>query len=188
MAHLPGEEGILEDCIVIFAISHTYYVGALSRNSFVPFQYVRRNTEENSDRILIEKLLGLAAKVRFLDDRTGVVKRFDRKLHTIGRHYIDGNEVDDLSIRTALNKLIHHQKISVGTEDQSVIVVGGVKDTGDLNIPEGGYEERHVIIAIEGEYRNKDWKFELDLFILLNEIQRVFYLQQSNSRLERDAP
>lgn len=188
MVHLPGEEGIVEDCIVVFAIAHTYYVSALSRSYFVPFQYVRKNTEQNADRILIEKLLALAAKIRFLDDRNEVVKRFDRKLHAIGKHCIDGKEVDDVCIRTALNKLIHHRSISVGTEDKSVIVIGGGKDTGDLKIPEGSYKERHVIISVEGEYRNQNWRFELDLFVLLNEIQRVFYLQQSNPRLEADAP
>jgi hypothetical protein len=188
VAHLPGEEGIVEDCINVFAIAHTYYVSAISQKNFVPFQYLRKNIEENADRILIEKLLGLAAKVRFLDDRTEVVKKHDRKLRTIGIHYIDGKETDDVGIRTALNKLIHHQRISIETEEKSILVVGGGKDTGDLKIPEGGYKEKHVIIKIKGEYRSQAWRFELDLFILLNEIQRLFFIQQSNPRLELDAP
>lgn len=173
---------------MVFAVAHTYYVSALAKNKLSPFQYFRKTIDENAERILIEQLLALAVKLRFLDDKTGLVKKYDRKLRTMGDLSVENEKPEGIDIRTALNKLIHHKTISVIADDKSVVVVGSGIMTGDLQIPQGSYSESHVIIKTEGVQQSSQWKCEIDLFSLLNEILRVLYFQQANSALNPDAP
>jgi hypothetical protein len=186
--YLPAAQGIIEDCLFVFAVAHTYYVSAISKHKLQFFQYVRKDIAENADRLLIERLLTLAAKVRFLDDQSGILRTYDRKLRTIGKFTVGGKDAsDELSIRLALNKVIHHRQISVTTEDRGVFVGRSHKETGDLKIPLGQHTESHVVVKTEGEYRNEHWVLGLDLFVLLNEILRVVYFQQSNLPPDEDA-
>jgi hypothetical protein len=183
--YLPAAQGIIEDCLFVFALANTNYVSAVSKNKLHVFQYVRNDINENADRLLIERLLALAVKVRFLDDQSGILRVHDRKTPAIGRFTVEGNDSsDELSIRLALNKLIHHRAIGVTTEDRNVWVIPSVipggMETGELLIPEGNYTDSHVDIKIEGEYKGKKWVLNLALFVLLNEILRVMYVERSS--------
>ncbi|SCZ62906.1 hypothetical protein [Thiohalomonas denitrificans] len=73
--------------------------------------------------MLLEKLLGLAIKARFLDDQTGILKQHDRRLLAIGKYYENGVlKHEAISIRLVLNKLIYNTTISVGTDARTCVV------------------------------------------------------------------
>jgi hypothetical protein len=187
--YLPNQESIIEDTLNVFALAHTYYVSTLSKNKFSTFQYFKKEIEENIDRILIEKLLILAIKIRFLDDKIKILEQFGRENAGIGK-YVEGNkENNKVTIRLALNKLIHHESISVKTEDRNIFVLHAKSKTQnqEVQIPAGMYPESLVLVETTGEFKQKKWQFILDLFTLLNEILRVFHIYESNKSLKKDA-
>lgn len=174
----PRLETINQELIEIFSLAHTYYVSAITLNKFVPYQYIKHEIEKNTDSYLIEKILSIAIKIRFLDDKIKILREKDRNNLAIGKLYIENEkEEENINIRFALNKLIHHEKISIKTESLNIFVAQNIKDENPepIQIPSGKYEEIQVLINTEGHHNKKKWKFELDLFILINEILRVFH-------------
>lgn len=112
---LPGHDLIAQECLEVSAIAQARYV---SKGNFTTAPYLLAELDSRGGQLLIEKLLSLAIKVRFLDDRMGLLRRFGRDLLTIGRYYNDGVLDDDgVTIREALNKLIHHDSIEVHIEE-----------------------------------------------------------------------
>ncbi len=92
---------------------------------------------------------------------------------------ISENNIDKtIDIRNALNKLIHHESISVQIYDHRVTLVLAKKDevpNKEVSIPTGAYTEVQVLIEVSGTYNNNKWNLSLDLFQWLEEILRIFY-------------
>lgn len=179
---MPGEESITEDVLLVAALAQASLV---SVQNFAAVPYLQHIIVERSDQVLIEKLLAMSIKLRFLDDRTSLLKLHDRNLLTLGKYFEDElRTLDGICIRMALNKLVHHQTIRVYVEDWGAIIVdaGSSPLPGAKLIPLGPISSKRVTICVEGKYQLRKWRFEIDLFLLLNEVILTF--ESANARVE----
>ncbi|WP_303907371.1 hypothetical protein [Thiohalomonas denitrificans] len=173
MKLLPGRESIVQEAIETCSLAQMAFA-SLGNLTTVP--YLRHEVMEASARMLLEKLLSLAIKARFLDDQTGILKDYDRRLLTIGKYYENGALKDDeISIRLVLNKLIHNRTISVGTDALTCVIfpADASAPPESRKIPNGTHHRDLVIVTVEAQYRDKEWRFEIDLFQFLNELVRT---------------
>lgn len=173
MKYLPGHDGITEDVLLVAALAQ---VSLLSLENFTTLPYLQHLIKGRSDQALIEKILAMSIKLRFLDDRTDLLRVHDRKSILIGKYFEDDVHIDaGLGIRAALNKLVHHMKISVTVEQRNTTVlklINKTHPTDEKVIPHGHHSGMRVKISVEGMYKDKNWRFEIDLYSLLNEILR----------------
>lgn len=180
---LPGHDLIAQECLEVSAIAQARYV---SKGNFTTAPYLLAELDSRGGQLLIEKLLSLAIKVRFLDDRMGLLRRFGRDLLTIGRYYNDGVLDDDgVTIREALNKLIHHDSIEVHIEEVTAHVVGisslPAEPAELYKIPLGSYDKQNVLVTVCGRRYGAPWQFDIELFTLINEVLRVLNLSASEA-------
>lgn len=180
--YMPGQESITEDVLLVAALAQASLV---SVQNFAAVPYLQHIIVERSDEVLIEKLLAMSIKLRFLDDRTNLLELHDRNLLTLGKYFEDDlRTLDGICIRMALNKLVHHQTIRVYVEDWGAFIVdaGSSPFPGAKLIPLGPISSKRVTICVEGKYQLRRWRFEIDLFLLLNEVIRTF--ESANARVE----
>jgi hypothetical protein len=173
MTLLPGRDSIIQEAIEICSMAQAAFV---SPSNFTTLPYLQHAIEESAGRVLIEKLLNLAIKARFLDDQTGILKEKDRRLLSIGRYYESGTPKDDaICIRLALNKLVHHKTIFVSNDSHQCIIfpVASSAPSENRKIPEGIHRRDRMLITVEGKYNGQAWSFEIDLFQFLNEVLRA---------------
>ena len=180
-SYLPGEQRIEEECVEAFALAHTTYVSFKDKNQFATLPYIREKLDSHHAQLLIEKLLSIAVKVRFLDDQSGILKKYDRELASLGVVHVQDGEEEPIGIRVSLNKLIHHTTISVRSFDVFSVVVsvpGTRANPSELQIPTGQYSEHPFYVEAEGTEHRKSWTCRIDLSRLLDEILRVLRLRR----------
>jgi hypothetical protein len=174
MSFLPGRDGVVEDILLVCSLAQTAFV---ARTNYTTLPYLEHLVNERASQKLIEQLLSIAIRTRFLDDQTKLLKRKDRRQPLIGRYTEGGIEkASEVCIRHALNKLVHHDTISVSVEDVRIIAVATI-DSGPSStklIPAGQHKGQRVIVTVGGEYRGDKWSFAIDLYKLLDEMLRVF--------------
>ncbi|WP_141104353.1 hypothetical protein [Noviherbaspirillum denitrificans] len=173
MSLLPGREGIAEDILLVCALAQAAFVTGAN---YTALPYLEHLVHDRASQSLIERLLSIAIRTRFLDDRTKLLKLKDRRQILIGRYTEDGVEkASEVCIRLALNKLVHHNSISVAVEDFSCIVVVPIEPyPSDMKlIPAGPHKGKRVIVSVEGEHRGAKWLFAIDLYKLMDEMLRV---------------
>lgn len=119
--------------------------------------------------------MSISIKVRFLDNAGGLLRRHDRRLITIGKYREDDVECpEQICIRHALNKLVHHKTINVSVVAKEMHVVAASTAKYSKLVPLGNHSADRVIVNVRGNYGGRAWEFEIDLFILLDELMRVF--------------
>jgi hypothetical protein len=173
MGFLPGRDGIIDDLLIVCALAQGAFV---TPENFSAVPYLQHLLRDRSSEALIERLLAMAIKTRFLDDQTGLLKEKDRRQILIGKYFDGGVEKnEEICIRLALNKLVHHDKIAVRVENWGAIVVGHKDEQapGMKLIPPGPHRGKRVIVSVEGSHRGRDWQFDIDLYKLVDEVLRV---------------
>ena len=177
MKYHPGVDAIIEEILIVGTLAQCSLV-SLSNLRTVP--YFSGLVTDRAAQLLMEKLLAISIKVRFLDDSTDLLKKFDRRIITIGKYTEDGVDCkSEICIRNVLNKLVHHKTIDVSIQLRDIFVTGVTFKEGtkySKTLPPGSHKVEHVMVAVEGYYSKKLWRFEIDLFILLEELLRVFEL------------
>lgn len=176
MLYLPSHDNIVEEILVVAALAQTSLV---SKKNFSALPYLDNLIAVKSSQVLIEKLLAIAIKTRFLDDKNQLLKIKARGQILIGKYFICGARSEDiLSIRECLNKLVHYKTIEVKVQPWKTTVLIPIEVEPNLEniklIAGGHHKGQRVIITIEGEYGAKSWRFEIDFFKLLDELLRVF--------------
>lgn len=173
MSFLPSRDGIIDELLVVSALAQNAFV---TPHNFTALPYLQHLINDRSKQAIIERLLAIAIKTRFLDDRTKLLDR-DRRLNLIGRYTEDKAEcADKISIRTALNKLVHHDKIEIVVASWSAIVVATENSPENTKlIQPGPHRGKRVIISLEGtdQSKKKPWAFDIDLYKLIDEMLRV---------------
>ena len=174
--YLPSHENIVDEILVVAALAQTSLV---SKNNFSALPYLDNLIAVKSSQVLIEKLLGIAIRTRFLDDKNQLLKLKARSQILIGKYFVCGTRSEDiLTIRECLNKLVHYKTIEVNVQPWKTTVLVPIEIEPNLEniklIAGGHYKGERVIIIIEGEYGAKNWRFEIDFFKLLDELLRVF--------------
>jgi hypothetical protein len=173
MTYLPGREGIVEEALVICALAQATFI---SPGNFSTLPNVQHLVANRAREALVENLLSVAIKTRFLDDQTGLLKAKDRRLLTIGRYFENGVANDkDICIRHALNKLVHYESIQVSVSPRTSVVTPTAATTpaSVRLIAPGVHHTESVIVTVEGAYKKQNWRFEIDLFALMNEVLLV---------------
>jgi len=173
MSFLPGRDGIIDDLLIVCALAQGAFV---TPENFSALPYLQHLLQDRSSEALIERLLAMAIKTRFLDDQTGLLKEKDRRQILIGKYFEGGVEKDDeICIRLALNKLVHHDKIAVRVEEWGAIVVGmrDPQPPGTKLILAGPHKGKRVIVSVEGAHRGRPWQFDIDLYKLVDEVLRA---------------
>ena len=165
----------------MFALADVFVTQRKAKDRFTQFQYISNSLLERSNTLLTEHILSVAIKLRYLDDRSELLKGLDRKqLHVTNLNDNDKSELKD--IRWALNKLIHQAVLELSTDTYGSLVggFGSVTPLEGLGIPPGNYEDEVVMIYVKGEHNGKEWRYRFCLMELLNEILRVLYLAKPN--------
>lgn len=173
MSFLPGHDGIIDELLVVCALAQTVFV---TPQNFTALPYLEHLVHDRSKRAIIERLLSVAIKTRFLDDQTKLLKQKDRRNILIGKYTEDGIEKSgEICIRAALNKLVHHDKIEVEVKNWRCIAVETVDiaPQGTKSIPTGSHEGKRVIVSVEGRHDKRRWLFDIDLYVLIDEMLRV---------------
>jgi hypothetical protein len=173
MNFLPGRDRIADELLLVCALAQSAFV---TPQNFSALPYLEHLIRDRSRQALVEGLLSIAIKLRFLDDQTDLLKQKDRRQKLIGKYTEDGLEkTDDICVRLALNKLVHHDSIKVRVDDWSGIVVSrDDEEPTDMKlIPPGRHKGRRVIVSVEGKYKGTPWRFDIDLYKLMDEMLRV---------------
>lgn len=177
MDFLPGHERLIDEVLEIVGIAHTF---CIEKDNFKSLQYIQNEAIARIDRILIEKILALSIKYRFLDDRVSLLNNYDRKHPRLGKYTIDDKKVEEIRVRTVLNKIIHHQNISLTVEHQNVTVLNTESTPGEIDIEPGHYTHSALILKLTGTDNKKNWNLNVNIFILFNEILRIEHLYAGN--------
>ena len=180
----PGSDRICEETLELFGLANALFVSNDKQGHLAPHPYLARGLKENAEKLIIEKLLAVAIKLRFLDDHTSLIKASDRS--NAGILVVDSVETG-LGLREALNKIIHHRSIQVFAQPSNTTIIN-VKTSpreNEILIPEGSYPGFSIFVHAQGTQGNKDWSFHTELIHLSNEILRILHLD--NSRDEDSA-
>lgn len=174
MTFFPGREGVVDDVLHVAALAQAAFV---SPSNFVTLPYVRDLLGEAANRALIERVLTMSVKLRFLDDRAGrrLLTQDQARLYLVGKLSVgDDQEDKPLKLREALNKLIHHEHIEAATEDRRSFVIPFSDPPPERElktIPIGQHISSRVVIRAHGHNQDSTpWTCEIDLFSLLNEV------------------
>jgi hypothetical protein len=146
----------------------------LSQTNFSTLPYLEAAVASDAERLLIEKLLSVSVRVRFLDDRTQVLLRNDRKSQNIG-YYSEraGVRAGKIDIRQALNKILHHDSLLLTVDERLISVFPSPTPTLEPKlIPLGNHKRYIVYLLVHGSLGKNTWALNIDLFALLNEIIR----------------
>lgn len=168
MKYLPGTEKIFDEALEIVALSNAQYSSNRLEDNFITSPYVMKGLDERSDRLIIEKVLAVAIKLRFLDDQRNLIKDNDRK--NSGQVNVRG-ETNEVGLREALNKIIHQNSIKLFSQKRKVRVSEEFgNEIGYLKIPPGVYEANCIYLETRGKKGQEQWIFNADLTHLINEI------------------
>ena len=171
MSFLPGKETISNEIMIVCALAQTAFV---SRRNFSALPHLGLLFENRSKQVVIESLLSIAIKTRFLDDQTNLLRANERENPLIGRYFEDGIEQPQVvSIRYALNKLVHHKTIALAIKPWSCFVVDVRSvplELGPHIVELGSHSGERVTITVSGRYEKKEWRFDIDLYKLLEEV------------------
>jgi len=183
MSFFPGSDRIFEEIIELFSLANALFVSKEFRGDLSACPYLAKGLEENGRRIIIEKLLSIAIKLRFMDDQCKLLAIHDRSNAGI---LIEKNIKNQIGLREALNKIIHHKSIEVFAQPSKITVTDQKTPilTEELKIAEGTYSGFNIFVRAEGAKGNQSWVFHTELTYLTNEILRVFYfdnLRDENS-------
>lgn len=173
---IPGSDRIIDETIELFCLANTMFVSKEVQGHLSTHRYLVKEFDEYAKRLIIEKLLSIAIKLRFLDDKAKLIYTHDRS--NAGVLILDDKE-EKVGLRVALNKIIHHESISVFAQ-KSKITVTDMKTTfpvEELVIAEGSYPGFSIFVRAEGKNGNQSWTFHSELTSLTNEILRVFYFE-----------
>lgn len=178
MSFLPGKETICNEILVVCALAQTAFV---SKHNFSALPHLSLLFENRSKQAVIESLLSIAIKTRFLDDQINLLRANERKNPLIGRYFEDGVEQpQSVSIRYALNKLVHHKTIALAIKPWTcfVVDVDPTPHAGGPHIVElGSHSGERVTITVSGRHEKKEWRFDIDLYKLLEEVLVVLAIE-----------
>ncbi len=76
----------IEDIVNLFALAQTYYVRTINKKQLQIYPCFKKEITERIDEILIKNLLVIATNVRFLDDKTKILKKYGREAINIGSY------------------------------------------------------------------------------------------------------
>ncbi|GAA0842914.1 hypothetical protein GCM10009113_11850 [Marinobacter szutsaonensis] len=178
MSFIPSIATVTDQCLMIFSLSDMLIRQRRSEDSFRQFQYVADVIDNRASVLLAEYMLEMAAKLRFLDDREELLKRYERHQVRV-KNYQGVEEISLRDIRWALNKLIHQSRISFSVKKQDTIVLPSPPESKgrELDKPVGLYKDKVVMVLVEGRHNGRAWKHEFSLAQLLNEILRIVFLK-----------
>lgn len=176
MNFLPGSDRILEETIELFGLANALFVSKDAQGHLSTCPYLSKGLEENGRRLLIEKLLSIAIKLRFLDDKSSLLAAHERS--NAGVLIVDSVE-NKVGLRDALNKIIHHKSIEIFAQPSNITVTNQHASfpAKELKITEGYYSGFSIFIRAEGKNGKQNWVFHTELTQLTNEIFRVFYFE-----------
>lgn len=176
MNFLPGTDRILEETIELFGLANALFVSKEFQGYLSACPYLAKGLEENGRRVIIEKLLSIAIKLRFMDDQSKLLAAHDR---SNAGTLIEKNVKKQVGLREALNKIIHHTSIEVFARPSKISVTDQKTPihVKELKIPEGSYSGFNIFVRTEGAKGNQSWVFHTELTYLANEILRVFYFE-----------
>ena len=78
MNFFPGSDRILEETVELFGLANALFVSKESQGYLSTCPYLAKGLEENGRRLIIEKLLSITIKLRFLDDKRKLLAAHDR--------------------------------------------------------------------------------------------------------------
>lgn len=172
MKYLPGLEKIIEESLEMFALANTLFVSSQSQKTLAPHPHIEKIISENGHKLVIEKLLSVAIKLRFLDDQFKLIEEHDRKN---SGQVKSGKNIYEIGLREAFNKIIHSKSIEMFSQPTKVVVSREYGDSPGLSprIPEGIYKSHSIYIVARGYKGSDEWVFNSELTHLSNEIFRV---------------
>ena len=172
MKYLPGLEKIIEESLEMFSLANTLFVSNESQRILAPHPYKEKFISENGHKLIIEKILSIAIKLRFLDDQYQLLEDHDRK--NSGQVISNKNKLE-IGLREAFNKIIHSQSIEIFSQPAKLTVSReyGEGSDSELLIPEGVYKSHSIFIEAKGSKGKNEWVFNSELLHLSNEIFRV---------------
>jgi len=176
MNFFPGSDRIIEDGIELFGLADALFVSKEAQGHLSTRSYLAKGFEENGRRLIIEKLLSIAIKLRFLDDKSNLLEAHDRSNAGI----VTGKSGEkEVGLREALNKIIHHESIQIFAKPSKITVTDQNTQfpAEEIQIAEGTYPGFSIFVCAEGKEKNKNWVFQTELTHLINEILRVFYFE-----------
>jgi len=170
MKYLPGLGKIVEESLEMVSLANTLFVSCDSQKTLSTHPYTEKFISQNGHKLIIEKLLSIAIKMRFLDDQCQLLNEYDRK--NSGKVSTQKVEV---GLREAFNKIIHSESIEIFSRPTKVTVSREYGDSSEpgLRIPEGVYKSHSIFIEAKGVKGGAEWTFNTELFHLSNEIFRV---------------
>jgi hypothetical protein len=179
MKYLPGSEKIIEESLELFSLANALFISSENQKHLTVHPYVEKYLTEHGHRLIIEKILSIAIKLRFLDDKSNLLKAHDREN---SGDVITSTGKTEVGLREALNKIIHSESIEISACPTRVTVSnkhGENVGTG-LRIQEGVYKTYSIYMEAKGVKGRNAWTFNCEIIHLLNEILRII----SHSTLE----
>jgi hypothetical protein len=180
MNFTPGQDRITEEVVELFGLVNARYV-SIGQGHLETRRYLSKALEGQAERLIIEKLLSIAIKIRFLDDKNRLLTKHDRAnagLLTENSTSLD-SQPKDIGMREALNKIIHAESIEIKVQQTNIRVENKscTLSEEELLVKEGRYLGFSIFIRTEGAHQKKPWVFKTELTHMINEILRVLYFQ-----------
>lgn len=182
---MPSHERITEDVIELFGLANARYV-SMGHGHLTTHPYLSKAIENNADQLIVEKILSIAIKFRFLDDQNKVLNRHDRENagKLIDNSSCITSKPREVGLREALNKIIHAQSIEVRAQSTNITVDDHHTPIAEreLVIKAGSYSGFSIYIRTEGvAVNNKPWVFNTEISHLINEALRVLHFENDKS-------
>lgn len=176
MNYLPKIDAVRKEVLEIFTLADCYYLSFLDKKRFALFPYLKNLLKDSAQSEIIEKLLSICIKLRFLDDHKKIFSKFKQR-QSYGTFLVEGEKQEVLKLREVTNKIIHSKEISVRifTYGSIVFDTKGQWDKGNnKNLVEPGeHWEDHILICAKGELGKKKWYIELNLYQFLNDVEKL---------------
>lgn len=171
MKYLPSIEDISRESVEMLAMANILIVASKGQGFLKVFPYAEQVVSEIGPSSIIEKLLSVSIKLRYLDDRTDILSQYERKNFGQVR---TGKKIDCIGLRESLNKIIHSKSMNISFKSRRFVVskIYGDESVG-LQIPEGSYEGCSMFLEAQGSQRGKQWVFNTELFRFSDEVFRV---------------
>lgn len=190
MNYLPKIEAVRKEVLEVFTLADCYYLSFLDKKRFALFPYLRNLLDRSAESEIIERLLSISIKLRFLDDHENLFRKIKPRL-SYGKFLVEGEKQKEFKFREVTNKIIHSKEISVKIFTHGTIVLDAEKQWNKGNnenlIKPGEYWESHILICAKGESINKKkWYVELNLFQFLNDVEKLVAKNELPSQTDTD--
>ncbi len=191
MNYLPKIDAVRKEVLEVFTLADCYFISFLDKKRFSLFPHLKKLLKSSAKSEIIEKLLSICIKLRFLDDHKKIFSKYKQR-KSYGTFLVEGESQDVFQLREVANKIIHSKAISVKliTEGAIVFDTKGQWNQGnneDLVEP-GEHWEDHILICAKGEFgkKNKKWYVELNLFQFLNDIEMLVEKSEPTNQSDTD--